>query len=115
MKSFNGRSVQGTSSGVAVPEMRKVVAPPMQKAVVQADSAYVHAQERGDAYNPDPGVREAAWRAVEGAWLAKSRASTGGVTAGQLAWWRTMARNEPDPGTREALWAAIREAEGGAA
>lgn len=76
-------------------------------------SGYVYAQDRGDAYDPDPGVRELSWAETHGVFLAKARKASGGVGAGQLAFWEETARFDPDPGVREAMWTAIAEATGG--
>src|SRR5579883_741530 len=96
--------------------LRKAARPMLAKAAVLPESErYVHAQERGDLYSPDPAVRELSWQEKHGQLLVKSRNVSGGVSRGQLAFWTAMARAEVDPGVREALWAAIREATGGAA
>lgn len=95
--------------------MKKSARPTVVKAVLPEPARYVPVQERGDRYHYDPVVRAGSWRAGEGAFLAKSRAATGGVTPGQLNHWLLVARTDPDPGIREAMWRAIYEATGGAA
>lgn len=74
--------------------------------------AYRFAQERGDLYSSDPGVRESAWQAAHGDVVTKSAAA--GVSPDELALWESVARTDPDPGVREFFWSEILKATGAA-
>ena len=94
--------------------LRKAAHAVLAKAAMPEPAQYVYVRDRDDRYHCDPSVRAAAWHVAEGAFLAKSRAATGGVTPGQLHQWLLVARTDPNPAVREAMWAAIYEASGGA-